>query len=60
MIYIYIHDLLITYLISQQPFDTFCVILMVGLIYYSATSKIKLRVINFAEILKSGFYSYFL
>lgn len=41
----------ITYLISQQLFNTLCVTLMVGLISYRAMSKIKLKIINFQKCL---------
>jgi hypothetical protein len=44
-------DLLITLVISQQLFDTLCVILMAGLISYSELSKVKLRIINFQKYL---------
>jgi len=48
---IYIYEMHITYLISQQLFNTLCVTLMVGLISYRAMSKIKLKIINFQKCL---------
>ena len=48
---IYIYDLRINCLISQQLFDMFCVTATVGISSYSAMYKIKLRIINFQKYL---------